>query len=515
MKPTTPLLKNPIQPSPAQGAFVFIAPAIALACFGLSLAPKAFGVSPAPDGGYPNDNTAEGTNALFSLTTGYGNTANGYQALFSDTTGSLNTANGWGALGSNTDGFSNVATGFQALFSNTTGNDNTAHGYNALFTNTVGSQNTAIGWGALFYNRTASGNTATGYEALFYNTGFSNTATGSGALFYNRIGSTNTATGASALELNRTGSANTATGNYALELNDIGDNNTATGSGALGFNISGSNNTATGYLALYGCGGGPDCSGATGNNNTATGFNALISNTTGNRNTAEGFRALFHNTTGSNNIALGSNAGINLTTGSNNIDIGAAGIAGESDTIRIGKMGVQKSAFMQGISGVTVASGITVIIDAHGQLGTIQSSARFKEAIKPMDKVSETILALKPVTFHYKKQLDPEGIPQFGLVAEEVEKVNPDLVVRDSGGKVNSVRYEAVNAMLLNEFLKEHGKVEEQDRKIRAQEATITELRNHVGTILARLKEQDSKIQKVSDQLELNNPAFQVFVNNP
>src|SRR5204863_1953571 len=158
--------------------------------------------------------------------------------------------------------------------------------------------------------------------------------------------------------------------------------------------------------------------------------------------------------------------GLNLTTGNNNIDIGNVGVAGESKTIRIGKSGTQTRTFIAGISGVTVAGGVGVIVGTNGQLGTVVSSARFKEAIQPMDKASEAILALKPVTFHYKQELDPDGIPQFGLIAEQVEKVNPDLVIRDEDGKVNTVRYEAVNAMLLNEFLKEHRKVEEKAGEI-------------------------------------------------
>jgi hypothetical protein len=179
--------------------------------------------------------------------------------------------------------------------------------------------------------------------------------------------------------------------------------------------------------------------------------------------------------------------------GSDNIDIGAPGIAGESNTIRIGRVGVQTSAYIRGISGATVASGVTVIVDTNGHLGTVQSSARFKEAIKPMDTASEAILALKPVTFRYKKELDAERIAQFGLVAEDVEKVNPDLVVRDAKGKVYTVRYEAVNAMLLNEFLKEHRKVEQLEKQVEKLAAGL---------------------QKVSAQLEVSKPAPQV-VNNP
>src|SRR5207248_3015395 len=208
--------------------------------------------------------------------------------------------------------------------------------------------------------------------------------------------------------------------------------------------------------------------------NTANGFDALRVNTTGNGNTAEGVGAVGSNTTGGFNIAVGFNAGASLTTGSNNIDIGNAGVvAGESGTLRIGG-GKVTAAYIKGIYGQTVASGVGVIVGSDGHLGTVQSSARFKEAIKPMDKASEAILVLKPVTFRYRHELDPDGIPQFGLVAEQVEKVNPDLVARDDQGKPYTMRYEAVNAMLLNEFLKEHRRVEEQ-------QASITQLKSNAA----------------------------------
>jgi hypothetical protein len=218
-----------------------------------------------------------------------------------------------------------------------------------------------------------------------------------------------------------------------------------------------------------------------------------------------------HNTIGGNNIALGASAGANLTTGSNNIDIGNAGMAGESKHIRIGKVGTQNGTFIAGIHGVTLANALGVVVDVNGHLGTVPSSARFKEAIKPMDKASEAILALKPVTFRYKRELDPNGIPQFGLVAEEVEKVNPDLIARDATGKPYTVRYDQVNAMLLNEFLKEH-------RKVQEQEATIAQLKRDFGAtvaqLTARLDEQASQFQKVSAQVEASRPAPRV-VNNP
>jgi len=458
---TTLHLRKSIGRSPLRLGFLLIG--LALAWFALSLPAQA--VTPAPDGGYPGFNTAEGDFALNSLTTGHGNTATGFSALLRVTTGSNNTA-----------------TGANALFS--------------LTTSTNGGNNTATGVNALFSNRTIAGVS-----------GFNNTATGANALQDSTNGSNNTATGANALHDNTTGYGNTAMGASALESNTIEGQNAAYGFAALQGNL-------------------------TGEGNTATGANALQRNTTANFNTACGFAALQRNTTGESNIALGATAGQNLTTGSNNIDIGNAGVAGESNTIRIGTVGTHANTFIAGISGVTVAGGVGVIINSSGHLGTVVSSERFKDEIKPMDKASEAILALKPVTFRYKHDLDPEGIPQFGLVAEQVEKVNPALVARDAQGKVYAVRYEAVNAMLLNEFLKEHGKVEEQGRKLPEQEVTIAEQRKsfqasitnleatvahqrkEMEALTTSLKEQAAQIQKVSDQLEVSKAAPQMVVNN-
>ena len=229
-------------------------------------------------------------------------------------------------------------------------------------------------------------------------------------------------------------------------------------------------------------------------------------------------RSNTNGTTGTDNIALGFNAGRNLTTGNNNIDIGNAGRAGEANTIRIGTNGTQSATFIAGING-TAVTGVAVVVNSNGQLGIVASSQRFKDQIKPMDKASEAILALKPVTFRYKHELDPEGIPQFGLVAEEVDKVNPDLVVRDAQGEPYTVRYEAVNAMLLNEFLKEHRKVQEQEATITQLKSTVAQQQKDfqatVAQLTARLDEQVSQIQKVSAQLEANKPAPQVALNNP
>jgi hypothetical protein len=424
-----------------------------LACF--ALLQNAQAVVPPPDGGYAGGNTAEGTQALFSLTTGANNTALGYQAMYFNTTGNLNTASGWSALLSNTEGSENTATGWNALRSNTTGTNNTATGVLALFSNTTGRANTATGEGALFSNTT----------------GFDNTATGLNALLSNTEGIGNTADGLGALNANTTGGANTATGSEALFSNTEGIENTATGEGAL------------------------------------------FSNTTGLDNTATGLNALF-NTTGSSNIAAGAGPGSNLTTGDDNIDIGNLGVAAESNTIRIGTQGTQMRTFIAGIFGKTSSGGTPVYINSNGKLGTSTSSKRFKEDIEPMDKASEAVLALKPVTFRYKAAIDQDRIPQFGLIAEEVEKVNPDLVVRDTEGKPYTVRYDAVNAMLLNEFLKEHRKVEEQSRKIQEQDATITQFKKEMQTIAACLKEQDSKIQRVSARLGLQGAPSRTVANS-
>ena len=221
--------------------------------------------------------------------------------------------------------------------------------------------------------------------------------------------------------------------------------------------------------------------------------------------------ALFFNTSGSKNIAIGLAAGANLTTGNNNIDVGNNGVGGESNTIRIGTQGTQTATFIAGIRGTPITGGIPVGVNSSGQLGVAPSSQRFKQNIQPMDKVSEALFALKPVTFRYKKEIDPAGTPQLGLVAEEVEKVNPDLVARDDEGKPYTVRYDAVNAMLLNEFLKEH-------RKVQEQEATITELKKNfratVAQLTARRDEQAAQIQKVSAQLEVSKAAPQTALND-
>jgi hypothetical protein len=343
-------------------------------------------------------------------------------------------------------------------------------------------QNTAVGDQALFSNMGES-NTATGFRALFGNTmGLRNTADGALALLSNTTGSFNTANGAFALFANTTGADNTANGNGALTSNTTGFSNTANGSVALVGNITGQQNTANGTSALF--------NNTTGSFNTAIGSGALLSNTTGNGNTAAGQNGLASNTTGSFCTALGEDAGFNVSTANNVICIGFG----------VGGANVSNSCYIGSIFGQTSSGGVAVFIDSAGKLGTLTSSRQFKEGIKPMEQASEVLFALKPVTFRYKKEIDPHSISQFGLVAEDVEKVNPDLVVRDKEGKPYSVRYDQVNAMLLNEFLKEH--------------STVEELKKEIATLTAAVKEQASLIQKLSAQLEVGKPAPQV-VNNP
>ena len=388
--PTSPIQCKTITPP------FLIAIALTLGCVALSLAPNAFGVVPAPDGGYPGFNTAEGQNALLHLTTG--------------------------------------------------------------------TANTAVGWLSLENVTDASFNTGVGAGTLVLNTGFSNTATGAAALL-----------------LNTTGLANTANGALALLNNTTGVGNTAIGSGAL------KNSTA--------------------DDNTANGSSALSNNTTGFSNTAVGSYALHDNVQGFNNTAIGTTAGLNIT-GSHNVCIGADvfGVAGVSSTTWI------KNVYH------SVATARAVYVDADNKIGTLASTRRVKDDVKPMDKISDAIHALKPVTFRYKKEIDRSRTPQFGLIAEEVAEVNPNLVTRDDSGQPQTVRYDAINAMLLNEFLKEHRKVEKLEATVAQQrkdfEATAAQQQREIKALTANLKEQASQIQKVSAQLQLQIAPPRTVLNN-
>ena len=374
----------------------------------LALSPVTKAVSPAPDGGYPGNNTAEGQNSLFSLTTGTFNTAVGALSLKSDTIGSGNTAIGAGTLLVNSAD-QNTATGVAALLSNTTGSKNTANGALALLKNTEGDRNNACGAFALFNNATGGANNAMGYNALFNN---------------------------------QTGSQNNAHGDFALFSNVNGQFNTAIGGNTLVNNMSGSNNTAIGFNALQ---------------------NSAI---------------------GNNNIALGAAAGSNIRVASDTICIGSPGVD-VTDGCYFGHV------FEEALD----PDHLAMAIDVNGKVGTPGSSQRFKEDIKPMDKTSDVILALKPVTFHYKN--DAKHSPRFGLIAEEVAEIDPSLVAFDKERKPYSVRYDQVNAMLLNEFLKEH-------KTVQAQSVTITELKREIARLTASMKDQSAQIQKVSAQIEMS-----------
>ena len=492
-----------------------------------------------------NSNTAIGAVALFSNTTGNQNTAIGGQALSFNNIGSGNIAIGYQAGSSLTTGSNNIeignigvafdsstirigdpsihaeifiagitamspaapnqavlvdpatgqlgsadiasfgvvstspentAVGDQALFSNT-GESNTATGFQTLFSNTDGNENTATGDQALFSNMTGVNNTGLGAFALFSNLGGPNqgegsfnNAVGDNSLFFNVDGASNNALGESALLSNIHGGSNTAIGDLALANND----STGNGTGSL--------NTAVGAGALF--------SNTDGNSNNAIGFDALGSNTVGLFNNAMGFGALNNNTSGFGNIGIGDSSGQNVITANNVICIGT-NVAGAD---------ISNSCYIGNIFGETSSGGAAVLINSSGKLGTITSSRRFKEDIKPMEHASKALFSLKPVTFHYKKEIDSAGTSQFGLVAEDVEKVNPELVVRDKDGKPYSVRYDQVNAMLLNEFLKEHRKVEDLEANAARQQKQIEAL--------------TAGLQKVSAQLEASKPAPQVVQNN-
>jgi Chaperone of endosialidase len=366
----------------------------------------------------------------------------------------------------------------------------TAEGSSALQNLTTGVGNTATGWHSLFANTAGNLNTAIGAGTLLFNTGDNNTATGALALLSNTGGFYNTADGAFGLFSNTSGSGNTGTGYQALYSNQSGANNAAYGYTALYHNTE-SFNTAFGSQTLV--------ANTTGVNNTAIGYQALAFNFNGAENTACGRGALLNNQ-GFSNIAIGAFAGSNLTTLSFNIDIGNPGVAGEGGVIRIGNND-NTATYIAGIAGQTVgAGGSTCYVDNDGKLGVFLSARRFKTDIADMGDVSEALLALRPVTFHYKPELDKTGIPQFGLIAEEVAKVNPDLVSHDVKGELSTVRYEAINAMLLNEFLKEHRKVEELEANAARQQKQIEAL--------------TAGLQKVSATLELSKSAPQTVLNN-
>jgi hypothetical protein len=336
--------------------------------------------------------------------------------------------------------------------------------------------NTAIGTGTLANNTTGSYNTASGAYALESNTtGGSNTASGASALQSNTTGSNNTASGYGALDANTTGNANTATGINALGSNTTGGANTASGAFALMSNTTGGSNTAIGASALQ--------NSTTGGGNMASGEAALLEDTTGGNNTASGTYALQNNTTGSNNIAVGFYAAGDVGGGnSNNIDIGTQGVSTDGATansgvIRIGTPGTQTSAYIAGISGASVAGGAAVYVTGTGQLGTVLSSRRFKEQITDMGDSSSKLFELRPVNFFYKPRYDDGSHAlQYGLIAEEVAKVYPEMVAYDKDGQILTVKYQMLAPMLVNELQKQVQLQQEENRKLEDRLAALEAL---------------------------------------
>ncbi len=408
-------------------------------------------------------NTATGFKAMQHTTTGSWNSAHGNLAMQYNTTGSRNTGMGPEALLNNTTGNNNTAVGFLALGNSKTSSDNTAIGTQTLYTNTTGHDNTASGVQALFSNTTGYFNTATGVEAMYGNvTGYYNTAVGYRALAnntgptatYDKGGTSNTAFGYQTLSANITGWQNTAIGESVLTSNTLGAHNTGIGEDSLFGNLSGNHNTAWGESTLY--------NNVSGNDNVAGGYYAL-NTTTGSGNAAIGHQASMNLVTGDYNTAIGYQSGYGLTSGSHNIYVASAGANTESYIIRMGTQGKHLGAYIAGISGVTASGGAAVYINSSGQLGTLPSSQRFKKNIKSLETISEKILNLRPVTFSYKRADEKGGFPmQFGLIAEEVAKVLPELVQFDEEGKPLAVFYHLLTPLLLAELQRGHAETQTQ-----------------------------------------------------
>jgi uncharacterized coiled-coil protein SlyX len=414
------------------------------------LAPMAQAVGPDTDGAIAGSNNGEGVGVLVSRTTGIWNTGTGFEALNHLTAGNQNTATGLRALASDINGGYNTATGVLSLFSNTGGFFNVATGAYSLANNTTGLQNTAVGYAALYRNTMAEANCAFG-EAALYN--------------------------------NVKAFVNNAFGVQALFNNLTGEENNAFGTGALFAHTEGESNDAFGHFALE-------------------------NDVDGVWNNAFGAFALDSNVSGSFNTAIGDSAGFDIT-GDGNVCIGE-GVLGETDvndSTYIRNINTTAQPIVAGVDGVTVDL-------TTGRLGHGVSSQRYKEQIKPMDKASELLFSLKPVTYRYKKEIDPKQTLDFGLIAEEVAKVSPELAIRDAKGQVSNVRYNAINAMLLNEFLKEHQQVAEQQATIAELKSTVAQQQKGMDVLTAQLKEQATQIQKVSAQIEMSRPVPKVVLNN-
>ena len=360
---------------------------------------------------------------------------------------------------------------------------NTADGQSALGSLTTGQFNSAFGFLSLLSNGAASFNTGVGAGTLLFNAADQNTAVGAAALFSNT-----------------TGSLNTAVGVFALFNNVDGSDNNAVGHDALNTNVSGTFNNAHGRSALFS---------NDGSENNAFGDLAMENNTSGSGNTAIGDDALRTNVDGSGNVAVGDEAGTGLGASVNNcIAIGAPG-AGPFATF-------DNTCFIGSIFGEPVSDPGTqtaVFVDQFNVVGIFNSSQRYKHDIQPMDKASETIYSLKPVTFKFNS--DWKGTTQYGLIAEEVEKVDPKLVTHGKDGETVSVHYEQINSMLLNEFLKEHKKVEAQQATIAELKSTVAQQQKGMEVLTAQIKEQSAQIQRVSARVEIDKPAAKVVLKNP
>ena len=455
------------------------------------------------DGAY---NVGVGAGALYSSVSDIGNIAIGAQALFNSDGGNGNVAVGDLALNANTTGYVNVAVGPQALYSNTTGYRNVGIGVLALYSNVDGYDNVGIGAGALSNNTDGFDNVAIGYETLYNNDGgFENIAIGDRALHHNTSGDNNVALGDLALHNTTTGDDNVALGDRTLFENTVGDDNVAIGDEALRNSTTGSDNIGIGNEALY--------YNDTGNYNVGIGRNALYYNTSGYDNVAIGRYALYDNTsgaenvaiggyaleinTGNGNIGLGFRAGVDATTGNDNVFIANAGVAGDSDTIRIGT--AQTATYVAGIRGVTtgVADAVTVMIDSAGQLGTVSSSRRFKEDVRDMGETSNALLDLRPVTFRFKeRKARGEERLEYGLIAEEVARVFPELVVFDGAGKPLTVRYHLLSSLLLNEFQKQNDQLREQNDQLRELRSRLAAVEGREGALLARLERLEAREQR-------------------
>jgi Chaperone of endosialidase len=436
--------------------------------------------------------------------------------------GCANTASGFAALAQNTTGFSNTAIGAGVLYADTSGTYNTAIGTLAMFHNTTGFANSAMGNLTLFSNTNGQYNMATGNYALFSNTtGSGNAASGVSALYFNSIGSNNTGTGTNALTDNFNGNANTANGAYALNANNNGSYNVAVGAYALANNYStaigqggtsSSYNVAVGYLALFN-----NLSALASAYNTAVGYYSLRNNA-GINNTAVGSGALPGPSTasstfltGSGNTALGTNAGTGLVTGSFNTYVGYGETAVTSADNYVTQIGVfaqpaggpayTPKTFIAGISN-SVITGAAVVVNANGQLGVLASSERYKTDIASLGTSSERLAKLRPVSFHLKSE--PNGTVQYGLIAEEVDKVYPELVIRDKEGKIQGVRYDELAPMLLNEMQKQQSTIaaqtseihdlEAQNAETRKQLAELGDLKEELNAALRELKSKDSLV---------------------